>query len=477
MKRWKIVVGIVLVISVLVAYAMWSRSGGPAQVEVARVSRGPMTASFTADGVVRGKTVNIAPRIVARVEAIPVREGQSVRSGEILLKLDDRDLRAGLSEAEAALQAARAGVRQAEAALVLTRQQVEAREAQAEALLKAAQAQLQQVLSGARPQEVAQAQQQVEQARANLTAAEGTLRRARDLQARGAISRADLDEAEARHEVARAQFRAAGEALDMIKAGARLEEQAAARAQVDAARAGVEAARSARGEVRLRQADAEMARARVAQAEAAVEAATALLTSATLRAPFGGIVSRVVVEVGELVSPALPVVTLFDPAALWITSDVADEDAAKAKSSEEVTITVPAYPGRRFRGRIEELAPQAELKQDAALRTRIVRIKVKLLEGSDLLKPGLEVDVEGEGTIVASALSVPGDALLFRENRNMVFLVENGTARLREVKVGYTTHAAVEILEGLKEGDPVVVKGKDGLQDGRRVRVLRSGGS
>jgi len=477
MKRWKVVVGIVLVISVLVGYSMWSRSGGPAQVEVARVIRGPMTASFTADGVVKGKTVNIAPKIAARVEAIPVREGQPVKSGGILLELDDRDLRAGLSEAASALRAARTGVKQAEAALALTRQQIEAREAQAEALLRAAQAQLQQVLSGARPQEVAQAQQQVEQARANLTAAEGALRRARDLHARGAISRADLDEAEARHEVARAQFRAAGEALDMIKAGARLEEQAAARAQVEAARAGAEAARSARGEVLLREADAEMARARVAQAEAAVEAATALLASATLRAPFGGVVSRVAVEVGELVSPGLPVVTLFDPADLWVTSDVADEDAAKAQRSKEVTITAPAYPGRRFRGRIEELAPQAELKQDAALRTRIVRIKVKLLEGSDVLRPGLEVDVEGEGTIATAALSVPADALLFRENRNMVFLVEDGTARLREVKIGYTTHDAAEILEGLKEGDHVVVKGKDGLQDGRRVRVTRSGGS
>lgn len=477
MKRWRIVIGIVLAISVVTAYALWSRSGGQTQVEVSRVNRGPITASFTADGVVKGKTVNIAPKIAARIEAILVKEGQSVKSGEVLLKLDDRDLRAGLGEARAALRAARAGLKQAEAALSLTRQQVASREAQAEAVLRGAQAHLQQVLSGARPQEVAQAQQQVEQARANLTAAEGGLRRARDLHVKGAISRAELDEAEARYDVARAQFRAAGEALEMVKVGARTEEITAARAQVEAAKAGVEAARSSRGEVRLRETDAEMARARVAQAEAAVEAATSLLASATLRAPFDGTISRVTAEVGELASPGLPVVTLFDPTELWITSDVADEDAAKAQNSKEVIVTAPAYPGRRFRGRIEELAPQAELKQDAALRTRIVRIKVRLLEGMDLLRPGMEVDVEGEGTIASAALSVPSDALLFRDNRNMVFLVEGGIAHLREVKVGYTTHATAEILEGLKEGDLVVVKGKDGLQDGRRVRILQSGGS
>ncbi len=474
MKRWKVYLGIVLAVAVLVVYAQWSRSGGPVRVEVARVSRGPLTASFTADGVIRGKTVNIATKVAARVEAILVREGQQVQPGSVLVRLDARDLRAGQNEAEAALRAARAGVRQAEAALALARQQVGAREAQAEAALRGAEAQLQQLRAGARPQEVAQAQQQVEQARANVTAAQGALQRARDLHARGAIARADLDEAEARHEIARAQFRAASEALDMIRAGARIEELAAAKAQVDAARAGVEAARSARGEIRLRETDAEAARARVLQAEAAVLAAAALLDGATLRAPFAGVVSRIGVEVGELVSPGLAVATLFDPADLWIAADVADEDAAKAQNSPDVTVTVPALPGQRFRGRIEELAPQAELKPDAALRTRVVRIKVRLLEGVDLLRPGLEVDVEGEGTMVPEALSVPGDALLFRDNRNVVFLVEGDVARLREVRVGYMTPAAAEILDGLKEGDLVVVGGKDTLQDGRRVRVVPS---
>lgn len=477
MKRRWIVVGVILIVAGIAVYASWSRSNSPAEVETAAVARGQISASFTADGVVKGKSVEVAAKILAKVTAIPVREGQKVTAGETLITLADRDLQAGKREAEAALRAVRAGVRQAEVALTLTKAQAEAREAQAESQLRVAQAQMDQVIAGARSQEVAQAQQQVEQARAVLAAADGTVRRARDLHARGAISRADLEQAEANREVAQAQHRAAVEALDLIKAGARPEEQAAARAMVEAAQAGVSAARSGRGEIRLREADVEMARARVAQAEAAVDAAATLASTATLRAPFAGVVGRVAVEVGQLVSPGFPVLTLFDPTDLWVSADVADEDAARAQNATEVVVTVPAYPGRRFRAKIEEIAPQAELKLDAALRTRIVRIKVRLVEGADLLRPGLEVDVEGEGTIVTSALSVPGDALLFRENRNMVFVVENGTARLQEVRIGYTTHAVAEIVEGLKEGDQVVVRGKDGLTDGRRVRIVRSGGS
>ncbi len=477
MKRRWIVVAVILAAAGVAVYASLLRSNRLAGVETAGVRRDRISASFTADGVIKGKSVDIAAKIAARVRSIPVSEGQKVSAGEVLVALDDRDLRAGHREAEAALLAVRAGLRQAEAALELTRQQVGAREEQAEAQLRVAQAQLEQVLAGARPQEVAVAQQQVEQARAALAVAEGTARRARDLHARGAISRADLDQAEANHDVARAQHRAAVEALELTRAGARPEEQAAARSVVEAARAGVDAARSGRGEIRLREADLEMARARVAQAAAAVEAASTLLSSATLRAPFGGVVGRVSVEVGQLVSPGLPIITVFDPTDLWVSADVADEDAARAKNATEVTVTVPAYPGRRFSARIEELAPQAELKLDAALRARVVRMKVRLTGGAELLRPGLEVDVEGEGTIVTAALSVPSDALLFRDNRNMVFVVENGVARLREVRIGYTTHAVAEILEGLNEGEQVVVKGKDGLTDGQRVRIVQSRGS
>lgn len=474
MRRRAVVLGVILVAAAAAGYRYWAKGSQPADVEVAAARRRAITSSFSADGVVKGKAVDLAPRAAGRVAAILVAEGEAVRSGQILLRLEDREFRAGLREAEAAAHAAQAALDQAEAALVLTRGQSRAREAQARARLSAARAQLQQALAGPRPQEIAQAQQQVNLARANLTAAEQALRRARELHARGGIARAELDEAEARHEVAQAQYRAAVEALDLVRAGARPEEIALARAQVDAAAAEVEAAGSARDEVRLREADVAAARARLAQARAAVEGARSLLAGATLEAPFDGTIARLSVELGQVASPALPAVTLVDTRNLWISAEIAGEDAAKVRADQEVAVTVSAYPGRRLRGRIVDLAPQAELKPDITLRTRIVRARVQLLEGADLLRPGLEVDIEGESTVVGSALVVPSDALLFRENRNTVFVVEGGIARLREVRPGYSTYALTEILGGLGEGDLVVVAGKDGLADGRRVRIVRT---
>jgi len=162
-----------------------------------------------------------------------------------------------------------------------------------------------------------------------------------------------------------------------------------------------------------------------------------------------------------------------DPRDLWISADVADEDAAKVQRAQEVIVTAPAFPGRRFRGRITGVATAAETKPDVAIRTRIVRVTIRLDEGVTLLRPGLEVDVEGTANVVASALVVPSDAVLLRDDRTAVFVVEDGTARLRDVRLGYSSVELTEILGGLRDGDLVVVRGKDGLADGRRVRIVR----
>lgn len=473
MRRRILLLGIPLLVLAAVVYSYWNTTRRPHDVEAARVRRGTITASFSADGVVKGKTVEIGPQVAGRVLALLVAEGQPVEAGQVLLRLEDRDLVAGVREAEAAVRAARGMLAQAEAGLALAAQQADAREGHARALLAAARAQLQQALAGPRDQEVAQAQQQVSMARTTLAAADAALRRARELHAQGGLARSDLEEAEARYEIARAQHRAAEQALELVIAGARPEQKAAAQAQVEAALAELEAARSARLEVEARRADVEAGRARLAQAAAAAARARVLLDGATVRAPFGGVVARISVEVGQMASPAYPAVTLLDPGDLWIEADIADEDAAKVRQGQEVVVTVPAYPGRRFRGRIVELAPQAEPRLEIGLRTRVVRAKIRLIGDADALRPGLEVDIEGEGTVAASALVAPSDAVFFREDRNAVFVIEDGTARLRQVRLGYVTYALAEIAAGLKEGDLVVVTGKDGLVEGRRVRVTR----
>jgi HlyD family secretion protein len=453
-----------------------ARTYRPADVEVVEVRRGAITASFTADAVVKGKTVDLAPQAAGRVRALHVVEGQAVPAGQPLVELDAQESLAGAREAEAAVRTAETLLAQAEAGLALTRDQTAARRAQAEAELAAARAHRDRVLRGARAQEIAQAQQQVEIAHATLVAAEQALRRARELHAAGGLARADLETAEAHHQVARAEHAATLEALDLLKAGARPEERAAAHAQVAAAEANLAAAQAGYREVELRQADVTAARARVIQARAGADRAAAIVAGATVSAPFDGVVSRVWVEVGHMASPLSPLVTLIVLGDLWITADIADEDAAKVRLAQPVIVTAPAYPGRRFRGRVVELAPQAEVKADAAIRTRIVRVKIRLLEAAQLLRPGLEVDVEGTSTVVTAALVIPSDAVVLHDNRAAAFVVDAGLARLRAIRVGYASVDLTEVLSGLREGELVVTTGADALTDGRSVRIRQRDG-
>ncbi|MDR7554572.1 MAG: efflux RND transporter periplasmic adaptor subunit [Armatimonadota bacterium] len=452
-------------------YRDWQARAGPVPVVVGEVRRQPLAASFIADGIVQARTVHLAPKLAGRIAAILVQEGQAVRAGQPLLRLDDRELQAGVEEALAAVATAQTARQQARMALALARERAAAEEAQARAQLAAATARLDRVLAGTRPEEIARAEQQLAQARAARQAAEAAARRAQALYAAGAIARAELDETLTRLEAAAAQEEAARQTVALLAAGASREEIAEARAAADAARASLARALTARGEVGLRQADVAAAHARLAQARATLVRARALLADASVRAPFDAVVASVAVDVGEIVSPTTPVITLVDPRDVWVDADVTDEDATKVRVGLEVTVTVPAYPGRRFRGRVTDLAPAARTRTDLALRTRIVRVKVRLLD-TPALTPGLEADVEGTATVVPSALVIPADALAFREDRTVVFVVERGIARVREVHTGYATVALAEVTGGLREGELVVVDGKDRLVDGRRVRVV-----
>ncbi len=136
--------------------------------------------------------------------------------------------------------------------------------------------------------------------------------------------------------------------------------------------------------------------------------------------------------------------------------------------------TAPAYPGRRLSGRVVELAPEAEMKPDVAIRTRIARVKIRVLERAALLRPGLEVDVEGESTVAASAVLVPSDALVLRDNKTAVFFVKRQIARLREIRVGYTSFDLTEVLSRVTPSEMVVVRRKDGLC---ATPTSRSGGA
>ena len=468
------VAGLLVACSILLALAGCGNAVAPAPQSA--VTQAPPDVLESADivsasGIVvpyREAVLNI--RASGRLEEILVSEGDEVSAGQELARVESRDLSQALSEAEAGLKSAqanlakaRAGARPqeiatAEAAVAVAQASAKAAEnaqqvsegnlaaaeadrqaaegavavargnsAAAQATLNGAQAALNKLLAGPTQLEIQIAESQVERAKNELYA----LQKQRD---------ASFNILEGQIAASEQLVRIAELQLQQVKAGARQEDIAAARAQVAQSQAGVQtaagqaaqaAAQALRAVANVRIAEAQLAQAgaqvdsakaqvaqaqaqldllqagsrpediaaseaAVAQAEAAVSAARNALADAVLQAPFAGTIGSVLVEEGELVTPQTPVIRMGDLTRLRVrTEDLGEGDVNLIRVGQPVRITIDAVPDREFRGTVARIAPFAsdlrgdkvydvlvdlDLPQDSGLRwgmSTFVEIKVK----------------------------------------------------------------------------------------------------
>ena len=309
-----------------------------------RQADGPLRAS----GYVEATEVRVSPEVGGRVLEIKVDEGDHVAAGALLARLDTSD--AGLAV-----------------------RRVEAERAQA-------QAQLDLLRAGARPEEIRQALAQAESAQADVRAAESELVAASDdvkrfeaLLASKAGSRKQRDDAVTRRDVAaarvtaaRERVRGAVEAVARLKAGARRQEIAAAQARIDAV-------------------DAQLA------------ALRKNIADANLESPVAGIVTARLVDAGEIVNPHAPVVVITDLDRAWANVYVDEPVVPRLTLGQPITLITDA--GHRVEGKITFISPKAEFTprnvQTAEERTKLVfRIKVTTDNRQGILKSGMPVEAE-----------------------------------------------------------------------------------
>lgn len=291
---------------------------------------------MVASGTVEATDAQLGFQANGRIVAIAVREGDRVRAGQVLARLDPTES--------------------------------EARRAQAEAQVAAARAQVAELEAGARNEEIAQAQAALEAARQREADARRDLDRTRMLFEGGAVSREALDKARLAVELAESQRTQTNEQLRLVQAGPRRERIAAARAQV-------------------------------AQAEAAVRAADAALGNLTLVAPFDGVVTVRHRQPGEVVPPGAPVLTVLDPRDRWVRIYIREDRVGAVKLGGRADIRSDTYPGRAYPGEVSFIASEAEFTpknvQTTEERVRLVyQVKVRIVgDPRHELKPGLPADV------------------------------------------------------------------------------------
>jgi HlyD family secretion protein len=391
-------------------------SAATVRVESAGATSGASILSATGYVVAHHK-IAVGAKVMGRVAWIGVEKGDLVQEGQTLVRLEDIEFRAQVN--------------------------------QARANLASAQARLDQLRTGSRPQEKMRDKAAVLQAEARLRTAEAEYHRTERLFRDGVASKSELDRALSERDTAAALVEAAKQSSTMTDIGPRPEE--------------------------IRAADAE-----VQQMRAALEYAQTQLAATEIKAPVSGTVLERIVERGEMVSPSAfggsgartSVVDLADLTDLQVELDISQTDFSRLQMGQKAEIIPEAYPNLKYNGYIAEIAPEANRAKST------IQVKVKVENPNQQLRPEMNARVnflaENPARKESSStgrILVPKQAVVRVDNSMFVFVIKGDKVEQRAIRPGGEVGDDYHVLEGLSGNESVALNGVDKLRDGDRVKV------
>src|SRR5581483_9169692 len=379
-----ILIGVAVVVLLgLFALAYRAFSSDTPEVEVVRASADTTgndvggTVLSATGYIVAHHTINVNSKVTGRLKWIGVEKGDKVKEGQILVRLEDDEFRA-------AYQKAKGGVENAKAYL-------------------------DQLQHGSRPEEIQQAQHNLDEARATLANDKLTLDRIKELASSGVVSRQQLDDANAKFEADQQRANSLERAFQLAKIGPRPEEIARAQGAL-------------------------------VQAQGQLEYARAQLDATLIRAPVTGTILDRTAEKGELITaqfasaaaggPQGSVVSLADLNDLQVELDIAQADFARLGPNQKAVVTTDAYPDKQYDGQIAQISPEAN-RQKAT-----VQVKVQVLKPDKYpdvqLRPEMNAtvrflaDEKPKDNKGPSGVFVPATALRDKDGKKIVFLAYDG---------------------------------------------------
>jgi RND family efflux transporter MFP subunit len=408
-----------------------TRQGQAGQAGAAQAAEAPPIAITTARATVRevpstieatgslvaNETSNVAPQTSGQVAYTPVSAGAFVHQGDVIARLNEKDARLRLQQAQAGAQQAAAAVRQAEARLGLgPNGRFDA-------------SSIPEVKSAAAAYDAALAQQRL---------AEANAKRYAELVETGDVARSVYDQYRTQAETARAQANNMRQQLETTVNQARQNNQA----------------------IQTAQAALEGARAQVAIAEKAV-------ADTTIRAPYPGYISDRPIAVGEYVTTASVIATILLTNPLKLQLQVPEGDAPKVHVGMAVSLSVDAYPDRKFAGRVSAINPAV----DPTSRSVIVEAEVD--NPDNALRSGMFATARITLPGGSQGVFVPREAVFNDQNTNSyrTFVIQDGTAHLRVVQIGDEENGWLQILSGVQGNEVVATNNVPQLYEGAKVQA------
>ena len=375
--------------------------------------------------VISDKTALVAPKIMALIEELDVSEGDLVEQGQLLARLDGKDIEAKIAQAQAGVSQAEASYQRSEAAI-----------SQSDASFNRA-------LAG-----IDEGKGAMIQAQANIELAKKNLDRFKDLYAEESIPIARLEEVQAHYKYAES-------GVEQVKG-----KIAQARAAKNEALSGKAQARAAREE----------ARSGIRQAQAQVNSAAIMLSHTSLYAPFKGVVTKKFYQAGAMASPGQPLLRMESLSRLQLEIPVPEGAIGSVPLQKPVTVSIDALK-KKVRGMVRTYIPSG----DGA--THTFRVKIDLPASQGIL-PGMYGRLILSET-KRSALTIPSEALVERGKMTGVFRVTDSDggqkALFTPLEPGLKVQDKVEVLRGLSLKDTVIVSPPEGLVDGQAVKSRKKG--
>ncbi|MFZ5639511.1 MAG: efflux RND transporter periplasmic adaptor subunit [Bacillota bacterium] len=204
--------------------------------------------------------------------------------------------------------------------------------------------------------------------------------------------------------------------------------------------------------------------AQVKQAQANVELIRTQISNAIITAPQDGEISARLVDPGEMAGPGVPVVTIVNTAKVYVEGIVAEKDIALVKKGQQVDVKVEAAGGA-FKGVVETVSPAADP------RSKGYPLKVALTNPDSKLKPGMFGEIRLVTGQKDDVVVIPKEVVVDRGAGKVVFVVKGGMAEERKITLGMESGDRVEVVDGIKAGEKLVVAGQASLTDKSPVKV------
>jgi HlyD family secretion protein len=426
--RRYIIIGIAIVVLLgIFSLAYRALSSDTPEVEVARASAettgndvGGTVLSATGY-IVAHHTINLNSKVTGRLAWIGVEKGDKVKEGQVLVRLEDQEFRASYQQAKGAVANA--------------------------------QAYLEELQHGSRPEEIQQAQHNLDEARATLANDKLTLDRTKELATNGVVSRQQLDDASAKYEADQQRVNSLQRGFELAKIGPRAEEVARAQGAL-------------------------------AQAQGQMDYAKSQLEATVIRAPVNGTILDRTAEKGELITsqfassaaggPQGSPLSMADLNDLQVELDIAQADFARLGPTQKGIVTTDAYPDKQYDGQIAQISPEAN-RQKAT-----VQVKVQVLNPGKYpdvqLRPEMNATVRFLANETAkdakgpAGIFVPSTAIRDRDGKKVVYIAYSGKAVAREIHVT-SRRADGALVDGLVGGESVITTAPTTLKDGDKIKI------